>query len=150
MRSPICSDAPLTWIVNVLVVLAPAASAATHSTVVVPAENTAPLWGAQSMRTGATSSVAAAMYETTAPRGLVAFTVRLAPGTVIAGAAFVADCAAEPAPTKSASTPSASKPRPLALVSTRTPPLQRPLRDRPTLFLPVIQSSGQAMERRVR
>ena len=70
------------------------------------------------MRTGATSSVAAAMYEMTAPRALVAFAVRLAPGTVIAGAAFVADCAAEPAPTKSASTPSASKPRPLVLKST--------------------------------
>ena len=74
------------------------------------------------MRTGATSSVAAAMYETTAPRGLVAVAVRLAPGTVIAGAAFESDCAAEPAPTKSASTPSASKPRPLVLKSTCTPP----------------------------
>src|SRR2546428_13588199 len=96
MRSPICSDAPLTWIVNVRVVVAPAASAATHWTVVVPTENTAPLWGAQSMRTGATSSAAAAMYEMTAPRGLVAFAVRPATGTVIAVAAFVADLPAGP------------------------------------------------------
>src|SRR5438552_18593070 len=99
MRSPICSDAPLTWIVNVLVVVAPAASAAMHSTVVVPAENTAPLCGAQSTRTGATSSVAAAMYETTAPRGLVAVAVRLAPGPAIAGAAVEADWPAAAGPT---------------------------------------------------
>jgi len=69
---------------NVAVVTCDAASPAEQLTVVGPSGNLAPELGRQAKDVGATSSVATAMNDTSAPRELVAFVDAFA-GSVSAG-----------------------------------------------------------------
>src|SRR5438309_2129766 len=88
-RSASCSGAPRTVTEKVAEVEWDAASVTVQVTVVAPTAKRVPEAGAQISDVGATSSVATAMNETTAPRELVAFVVAAADKVSEGGAASV-------------------------------------------------------------